>query len=271
MPIKYRSLLCALVLISSACGIEQDQDTKTAISCPRDGKVMPRNQDIYEEDLLTVHPMATIDALRDYLLEKKNLKKSSPFRKAGEGKGGMNDLLRGITLAKNAYGINPLFALSLSALESKWGMSHIARTKYNLWGWNAVDRQTGRATKFESFSQGFNHVFRFMKAWYLSPKGRNYKSCSPPERFGHYVRRGGCSDKDCGASLAGMNCKYSSDPEWALKIRSQMNHIARFINARSLRLGFPDIGMSRLELPRFPNQPSTIPLFLMRARSSCLL
>ena len=248
-----------IVLVITACGLDQDQDTKNAPICLEHGKGIPCDQDIYAEDLLTVHPAASIEALKDYLLSKKNLKKSSPFRKIAGGKGDLNDLLRGIAIAKNAYGINPLFALSLSALESKWGVSYIAKTKYNLWGWNAVDGAPGRATKFKSFSDGFNHVFKFIKAWYLRPNGRHHKSCSPPERFNRYVRRGGCSIKDCGASLAGMNCRYSSDPRWARKIRSQMNHIARFINKRCQGHGSPVIERrtSRLELPRFPTPPST--------------
>ena len=282
------SLLYALVFVIWACGIEQDQNAKTTYSCSLRGDGIPCNRNVYTEDLLTVHRMATIDALRDYLLEKKNLNKSSPFRKTNyseepkqvydqkckryvtvaAGRGDINDLLRGIALAKNAYGINPLFALSLSALESKWGESCIAKSKYNLWGWNAADGRTGDASKFESFAQGFNQVFKDIKFWYLKPDGRYHKSCSPAEHFKRYVRRGGCSIKDCGASLAGMNCKYSSDPKWAFKIRSQMNHIARFINERCNRINF-DFKLPRLELPRFPNR--TDPLsFMMRARSSCI-
>lgn len=256
-------LLYVLVLVIGACGLEPDQDAKTQNTCP-----LPCEADIYTEDLLTIHPWATIDALRDYLLQKKNLKKSSPFRTVSDGKGDMHDLLRGITIAKNAYGINPLFALSLSALESQWGQSSIARTKYNLWGWNANDGRTHEASKFESFSHGFNHVFRSIRAWYLNPDGRHHKSCQPPEHFKRYVRRGGCSVKHCGASLAGMNCKYASDPKWALKIRSQMNHIARFVSSRCDRL-ISDFTAARLELPRFPTQPGTNMLSFTGNRSYC--
>ena len=263
-----RWLACVILLGIWACGTD-DSKVSNAPTCVFHGKGINDCGDIRTQDLMKVHPLATTDNLHDYLVNKKNLSKKSPFRTVNEsGKGDINDLLRGINLVKNAYGINPLFALALSALESKWGASHIAKTKYNLWGWNAADGRTRDATTFKSYVDGFNRVFQDIKAWYLNPNGRFYKSCSPPEHFSRYVRRGGCSLQHCGASLAGMNCKYSSDPKWASKIRSMMNQMASFINSRCGRLRPPDFIPPKLELPRFPNKTKT-GLLLLPAKNSC--
>ena len=223
-----------LFKLSSCGGVGQEEDyiAKNAPGCALSKNGIPCG-DIYSNDLLMVHKHATVDALRDYLIAKKNIKKSSTFRKVDDGIGDMQDLLRGINLVKKAYGINPIFVLALSAMESGWGTSCIARRRNNLWGWNAVDgRPCWRVTKFKSYTDGFNIVFPRLKEWYLRTNGKYHRQCQPLEHFDRYVRRGGCSARHCGTTLAGMNCKYSSDPRWAFNIRTQMNHIARFINER---------------------------------------
>ncbi len=258
-----RGLLSLSLLVVVACGQDEPYDELGIRRCTEHGDIMCG--DIYTEDLLIPHNsayrkvmgMATVEALRDYLLSKKNLNRASPFRIIADGKGDMQDLLRGLTLVKRGYSINPIFALALSALESSWGMSSIARKKYNLWGFNAADRQEHRASAFESFTHGFERVFRYIKFQYLRREGKFHKRCSPPQHFRRYVRRGGCSARHCGESLAGMNCKYSSDPDWAKKIRMQMNHIAAFIKMRcrameTLQPGFPHIDGYVSPNPPFP-------------------
>ena len=277
-----RWLLSLALLVIAACGTEEPYDELGIKQCSVHDETMCGN--IYTEDLFIPHDslykpvmnMVTTDALRDYLLQKENVSKTSPFRTIGDGKGDLQDLLHGIRLVKTGRSINPLFALSLSALESKWGMSRIAKNKYNLWGFNAADGREHRASKFESFTHGFNHVFRFIQVQYLHREGKYHKQCSPPKRFSRYVRRGGCPDKHCGASLAGMNCKYSSDPNWAKKIRTQMNHIAAFIKARCQALRkrqaeFPHIDEVVFpKLPRYlPDFPSPRPLLFVTATQSC--
>ena len=242
----------------SSCGdTGQDEDyiSKNAPGCARSDNGIPCG-DIFSADLLTVHEHATIDALRDYLIAKKNVRSTSPFRQVdGDGKGDREDLLRGVRIVRDLYGINPIFAVSLSALESKWGQSYLARTRYNLWGWNAVDGKEWKASRFKSFSAGFKYVFSRIQEWYFFKDGKYHRQCKPLEHFKTYVRRGGCSARHCGITLAGMNCKYSSDPKWAYKIRLQMNHITRFINKRCQSLPpFPEITSIVGRLTQFHSQ-----------------
>lgn len=226
-------ILALIFLFMSGCGTD-DYSTPRS-SCLTHGADIPCGS-IYTEDLLTVHEMATIDALKAYIREKKNLPRNSPFRKIDDGKGSMKDLLRGLSLVKHIYQVNPIFALALSALESGWGTSELARKRYNLWGWDATTDGKRKGRRFKSWTDGFNTVFRRIKVSYLRHTGKYYKACAPPERFPKYVREGGCTIKDCGASLAGMNCKYSYDNNWAKKIRVQMDAITSFINARCRKL-----------------------------------
>ena len=187
--------------------------------------------DIYSVDLLQANA-TTIDALRAYMLNKKlgNRFADTPFKKEDDGQGDIDDLMRGLILVKQLHGINPIFALALSIHESGWGTSPQALGKHNLWGWNAADGQEHLATTFASYTHGFNTVFNRIKHSYVSPEGRFYKSCNPPELFTRYARKGGCTVQDCGASLAGMNCMYSSDNGWASGVRKHMNNITTYIN-----------------------------------------
>jgi hypothetical protein len=57
--------------------------------------------------------------------------------------------------------------------ESNWGRSFISRSKYNLFGYNAYDRDPSRfATRFAGYARGIDGVARFMKESYLVPSGR---------------------------------------------------------------------------------------------------
>lgn len=187
--------------------------------------------DIYSDDLLRAD-VATIDGLRAYVLNTQLTKRyaDTPFKREDDGRGDIDDLMRGLMLVKQLHGINPIFALALSIHESGWGTSPQARGKRNLWGWNAADGKEHLATTFNSFSQGFNLVFGRIKHLYLSSTGRFYQPCSAPQKFTRFSRKGGCSARDCGASLAGMNCKYSSDDGWAREVRAHMNNITAYIN-----------------------------------------
>lgn len=217
------------VILMIACSDELSNTSNLPPEGCVKGKVC--KGDIFTQDLLHVPAAVSVDVLRLYLLNKQNIPAKSPLKNIVARVGGNRDFMQGVAWVMGVLKINPIFALSLSALESKWGMSQIATDKFNLWGWQAYDGSSYRsAKKFSSFTHGFSHVFSRIKHYYLREEGRYYKRCKPPKHFEKYVRKAGCSIKHCGASLAGMNCKYSSDNNWAKKIRTQMNHITEFVN-----------------------------------------
>ena len=221
-----RLLLPLLFLLIGGCGV----DEMYSLAKSECGNGLPCG-DIYGRDLLQANS-ATIDALRAYMLNKQleNRYADTPFKHEDDGQGDIDDLMRGLMLVKKLHGINPIFALALSIHESGWGTSPQALGKHNLWGWNAADGKEHNATTFNSFTHGFNSVFNYIKRSYLSSDGRFYKPCSAPQKFTYFTRKGGCTARDCGASLAGMNCMYASDNGWARGVREHMNNITAYIN-----------------------------------------
>jgi len=221
-----RLLLLLLFLCSGGCGREEFYSLAN-FTC---GAGLPCG-DIYRDDLLQAN-VTTIDGLREYVLniQLTNRYADTPFKQEDDGQGDIDDLMRGLMMVKQLHGINPIFALALSIHESGWGTSPQARGKHNLWGWNAFDGKEHLASTFNSFSQGFNRVFGRIKHLYLNPTGRFYQPCGAPPKFTSFSRKGGCSARDCGASLAGMNCMYASDDGWARGVRTHMNNITAYLN-----------------------------------------
>lgn len=94
-------------------------------------------------------------------------------------------------------GVNGVYFAALTALESGWGKSAIARNKNNLWGYGAADSNPyGLAHSYSSITEGAVTVARNIKADYLTQGGKYYNS----------------------PSIYGVNVRYSSDPQWAWKI-----------------------------------------------------
>ena len=246
-------ILFSLMLLITSCGEEVSDVSYVPLKerCRKGGLC---GGDIYTHDLLMVPYGVSVPLLRAYLLNKKNLSHKSPFKNTVAKIGGTRDLMSGLAYVMSSLKVNPIFALALSAIESGWGTSGISKDKYNLWGWRAYDGSASKnAMKFSSYTHGFSYVFARIKYHYLREDGMYYKRCKPPKRFKRYVRKAGCSDKHCGASLAGMNCKYSSDNSWAKKIRIQMNDITKFIDSYCLipinPFGSPQ-GMLMTQVPR---------------------
>ena len=221
-----RLLVLLLFLLIGGCSV--DEMYSLAKSACGDG--LPCG-DIYSKDLLQANG-ATIDALRTYMLNKhlNDRYADTPFKREDHGQGDIDDLMRGLMIVQKLHDINPIFALALSIHESGWGTSPQALGKHNLWGWNAADGKEHNATTFNSFTHGFNSVFNHIKHSYLSADGRFYQPCSAPQTSPRYAREGGCTARDCGASLAGMNCMYASDNGWARIVRGHMNNITTYIN-----------------------------------------
>ena len=75
--------------------------------------------------------------------------------------------------AEHKYGINARFLIAAALHESGWGSSYIARSKHNLFGYNAYDRcASACATRFRNHAAGINEVAAFMKRSYLVRSGR---------------------------------------------------------------------------------------------------
>ena len=135
------------------------------------------------------------------------------------------------------YGMNPLLVYSLAAHESGWGMSKIAREKYNLFGWNAYDSDPGAATDFPTPGIAVKDHMGINLRGYLDVTLATGKYHKDYRYHGaHLGSRGG-----------GLNFKYASDAFWGLKIAS----IAYKIDASS---GLKDYKKYNIGLVVDPNE-----------------
>ena len=104
--------------------------------------------------------------------------------------------------AERRYDVNARYLVAHAMHESDSGTSFIARSKHNLFGYNAYDRDpSGAATRFNSAARGIAAVAEFVSRSYLSPSGRWWTG-APTLRGMHY---------------------YASDPHWGQAIVDRAN------------------------------------------------
>ena len=123
--------------------------------------------------------------------------------------GASNSMLAGkgatFKAAEQKYGVNALYLVAHSALESAWGRSNIAKAKNNFFGIAAYDSSPyTSATKFDNVDAGILGAARWINEKYLS-------NSSYPAR-GAYL----------GNKANGMNVNYATAPYWGESIASIM-------------------------------------------------
>ena len=102
--------------------------------------------------------------------------------------------------AEKRYGINALYLMAHSALESSWGRSQIARDKNNFFGIAAYDTTPYESAKsFDNVDKGILGAAKWIRQNYYD-QGRTH----------------------LGNKASGMNVLYASDPYWGEKIASIM-------------------------------------------------
>ena len=107
--------------------------------------------------------------------------------------------------AEQRYGVNALYLVAHSALESAWGRSKIAKDKNNFFGISAYDDSPyTSATKFDNVDSGILGVARWINSRYLHNSGYPAN--------GAYL----------GNKAGGMNVNYATAPYWGESIASIM-------------------------------------------------
>lgn len=106
-------------------------------------------------------------------------------------------------------GLDPRLVFSIGILESGWGTSAIANEKGNFFGWNANDSNPyGDASSFTDMSDGINAVCNGITNNYINPDGEYHQKII---------------DKGYEpSSTEGIGSVYSSDPNWANKVKNIM-------------------------------------------------
>jgi len=148
--------------------------------------------------------------------------------------------------AQNLYGVNAVYMMSHSIIETNWGSSIIYQQKNNLFGYGAYDSNPG--TDSTAFPTS-DYAIRF-QAWevrnnYLTPGFSNFYQ-SP--------------------TLDGMNQHYATDPTWALSIASLMH---QFSNQNNVA----ESSYTQYNATNTPPAPSATqePAFLMNGAQGTVL
>ena len=112
--------------------------------------------------------------------------------------------------AEERYGVNALYLMAHSALESAWGRSQIARDKNNFFGIAAYDTSPYLSAKsFDNVDKGILGAAKWIRENYID-YGRDH----------------------LGNKATGMNVRYASDPYWGEKIASIMMTINSKLGGR---------------------------------------
>lgn len=161
-----------------------------------------QEQEKAENNLVDFITSAKSHKFANYDIRTKSNLTGDQLEKAVEGTGlaGLGDAY---AEAEQTYGVNALMLVGLSALESSWGESNIAKTKNNLFGYQAYDSNTDAARVFDSREEAIMVVANHLSKNYLQ-EGAMYHN---------------------GYTLEGVNVKYSSDKSWAGKITSIMSRL----------------------------------------------
>lgn len=114
--------------------------------------------------------------------------------------------------AQNRLGMNALLLYAMALHESNRGLSNLAVTRNNLFGWGAHDANPGDAFMFSSIEASiFEHAGLNLRG-FMNPTDWRF--------FGQVV----------GNKNNGMNNKYASDPYWGQKIAGWAYRIDRHFN-----------------------------------------
>lgn len=125
-------------------------------------------------------------------------------KQVGESSSKMKGLGESYINSQNTYGVNALLMFGVSANESAWGTSSIAKNKNNLFGHGAVDSNpyygaTGYLQPADSIKY---HAEKFISEGYLDSEDWRYNG------------------PHLGDKASGINVRYASDPYWGEKAAS---------------------------------------------------
>ena len=117
--------------------------------------------------------------------------------------------------AEKQYHINGIFLAALGIHESAWGTSTIASNKNNLFGYGAVDSNPyGGAYSFDSYNESIDLVARVLVKYYINPNGK--------EIYDGNIANGKFYS---GNTIASVNKKYASDPNWGKGVYKWMQFL----------------------------------------------
>lgn len=113
---------------------------------------------------------------------------------------------QGFIDAENKYGLNALFILAHADIESAHGNSYYAKTRNNLFGFNAYDSDPNQASSYGSQAESIDFYANFLKKYYLTPGGVYYNGTTP---HGVFVKYSSSHDSEAQSVVGLMNTLLS--------------------------------------------------------------
>lgn len=118
------------------------------------------------------------------------------------GNGYHDDFYQALVDAENRDGLNALFTLAHADIESAHGTSYYAKTRNNLFGFNAVDSDPNQASSYDSQGASVAFYADFLKKYYLTPGAVYYNGDTP---HGIFVKYSSSHDSEAQSVVSLMN------------------------------------------------------------------
>lgn len=110
------------------------------------------------------------------------------------------------------YNVNGVLLAAMGIHESGWGTSKIANDKKNLFGYGAYDSSPyASAFEFETYGEGVELLAKVLSKYYLNEVGTEIYDGETA--VGSFYN---------GPTVSGINTRYASDPDWAVKVFDKM-------------------------------------------------
>lgn len=123
------------------------------------------------------------------------------------GNGYHADAFQAMVDAENNYGLNALFILAHADIESAHGNSYYAKTRNNLFGFNAIDSDPNQASSYASQADSIDFYGNFLNKYYLTPGAVYYNGTTP---HGVFVKYSSSHDSEAQSVVGLMNVLASN-------------------------------------------------------------
>lgn len=187
-------IITNIVLLTFCCIIPKSQ-IEVAIQEEQAGIQMAVVTETQEETQITNRSVANREIVKNYIvnnetdLRTKSNVSIEEYQKMLENTA-LYEIAESLYNAEQKFGVNGLYLMGLACLESSYGNSNFAKNRNNIFGWNAVDSNPGKASYFTSKTECVMFVAEKLSYNYLSENGCYFEGYTAKDIDKHY-----CTDK----------------------------------------------------------------------------
>lgn len=187
-------IIVNIALLTFCCIIPKSQ-IEVAIQEEQAETQMAVVTEIQEEPQITNRSEVNREAVKNYIVDNETdlrIKSNVSIEEYQQmlGNTGLYEIAESLHNAEQEFGVNGLYLMGLACLESSYGNSNFARNRNNIFGWNAVDSNPGKANYFISKSECVIFVAEKLSNNYLNENGCYFEGYTAKDIDKHY-----CTDK----------------------------------------------------------------------------